>query len=82
MTDSPKPNPTTAKLLDDCCAQMAELIDARKELSADIKELKERIEETMIAGKIPEWEHAGVKLQVNESVKVTAKSAKADDDND
>ena len=82
MTDSPKPNPATATLLDDCCAQMAALVDARKELTADIKELKERIEETMIAGRIPEWEHAGVKLQVNESVKVTAKSAKADDDND
>ena len=80
MTDSPKPSAATEKLLDDSCAQMAELVDARKELSADIKDLKERIQDTMIANKIPKWEHAGVKLEVNETVKITAKSTKSDDD--
>ena len=80
MAGAKEPNAAIKKLLEDSCIQMAELIDARKELNADMKELKERIEETMIGASIYEWKHAGVELSIAESLKIKPPAAKKDDD--
>ena len=82
MTAAKELNPAVTKLLEDSCSQMAELIDARKELNADMKELKERIEETMIAARINDWKHAGVELSISESLKIKAQAAQKDNEED
>ena len=80
--EAPAKKPTAAvkKILDDCCEQMAQLTDARKDLNADLKDLKKRIEETMLAARVPEWNHAGVELSIVEGVKIKPPAAKKEDD--
>ena len=80
MAAAKEPSSAVKKALDDSCLQMAEIVESRKNLNADMKELKKLIEETMIAAGIKDWEHAGVELSISESLKIKPPAAKKDDD--
>ena len=80
MSPAAKAPQKAVKVLEKASATLAELLDQRTDINAEVKALKEKIEKVMIDNHIPEWNHAGIELSLNEKLSVKNTATKKPDD--